>query len=61
MMKHGTECILQVFFSLDKNDKNYSERWRYMDVWQDYDNHTITTQYLSRWNSNYDEITTVKY
>ncbi len=42
-MKHGTECILQVFFSLDKNDKNYSEQWNLMDIWQDYDTHYYNT------------------
>lgn len=61
MNNKGIEQVYRVFFTLNEKDRNYSDEWEMVEVIRDYDNRTITTQWISRWNSSYNKIETVKY
>lgn len=61
MDRKGIEQVYRVFFTLNEKDRNYSEKWEMVEVTRDYDEHTITTHWHSRWNSSYDKVETIKY
>lgn len=60
-MNKKIEHVYRIFFTLNEKDRNYSEKWEMVEVIRDNINRTITTQWISRWNSSYNKIETVKY
>ena len=48
-------------FSYDENEPNYSEDYSAYISYIDYDKREITSHLISRWNSEYDVINTMKF